>query len=133
MRMPALFLIAALIACDTPPTQPVELPPDTEASPSQLATVTSLLSDPWVRSVIESIDDRDVRATVREGFARMAGELNSETARRTRLITSTALQLRASQSEDAVEDDLIHLATIDLLLQQAVALLESVPSSQQGR
>lgn len=126
-------LVAVLVSCGDSPTVPAATvldgaPPDLLVSTNALATISDLLDDPFVHVLVESVQDRGTVQRLR----RMLQQVSLGAAQGNPFIVYQALTApRNEVDEVAYPDDVLLLATLNIVLDHAQSLLASAEEMEQ--
>jgi hypothetical protein len=130
----AMALLVVLVACGDGPVEvvaPVEnrtaVQPEATVSPDAVAMAVQLLDDPFIRELMYGLraDDEPLHAAVQDAsFSRTTAHVLALS--RVLLLTRSGLFVRADDAEEDPDDE-IHRAVLELMLDDAAALLELPP------
>ncbi len=126
-------LLTVLVSCGDSPTVPTATvhegaPPDLLVSTDALTTISDLLDDPLVHVLVESVQDRDTVQRLR----RMLQHVSLGAAQGNAFIVYQALTAPRNEVDEAAHpDDVVLLATLNIVLDHAQSLLVSAEEVQQ--
>ena len=125
-------LLAVLVSCGDSPTVPAATvyegaPPDLLVSTNALTTISDLLDDPLVHVLVESVQDRGTVQRLR----RMLQQVSLGAAQGNPLIVYQALTAPRNEVDEAAHpDDVVLLATLNIVLDHAQSLLTSARETE---